>query len=329
MNAAEESGLLHDAVNALKDKTMRDLLNRVSGEVSYSTPPREIKTLLNMTNVLLDHDIHPAGESAELLPWLKLAILDARLDLANRLDVSRARVSDPAIVEDLNKKLLPYDEIMSQDWFNRTRAARMPQLTDFLTIERAEFHLGTGEQQGRQYDEKFHALQAPRLFFPDLTYYRQRCGMRDVPLVVAFIDIDNFKSFNTKHTEPRVDLYLLPRFMATLEAHVFARGFAYRFGGDEYAVLLPNTDTPMGTQILGDFRCKIKELKYWGIDEKTTVSIGFCVVRPDCHFTNQELLQFAAAAKDFAKESGRDCVATFSDPLYRQKHVVQSSSADA
>lgn len=39
--------------------------------------------------------------------------------------------------------------------------------------------------------------------------------------------------------EVEVDRKILPRFMRTIEAHVFARGFAYRFGGDEYVLLIP------------------------------------------------------------------------------------------
>ena len=52
-------------------------------------------------------------------------------------------------------------------------------------------------------------------------------------------NIDKFKDFNTKYGETQIDVRLLPRFMAALEAHVYSRGFAYRFGGDEYVVLLP------------------------------------------------------------------------------------------
>jgi diguanylate cyclase (GGDEF)-like protein len=327
MNVNEVNGLLHSVVVTLHNKVLEEIVNTIRSEISYLNPPKEVQRLLDSTRPLIEHlQQYQPLESipVELLSLLKRAVLDARLDLANRLDVSRARVSDPDTVEELNKQLAPYDEIMNQDWFNRTEALRVPQLTDFLTVERAERHLGGNEQQKRQYDEKFHILQAPTLFLPDLDYYRKKCGMRNVPVLVAFMDIDKFKDFNTAYGETYIDLYLLPRFMAALEAHVYARGFAYRFGGDEYAVLLPNTDTPMGAEILMGFQHKIDQIHYREIDQKTTVSIGFCEAQPDCHFTNRELLHFAEYAKNWAKQHGRNCVVTFSDSLYTMPYVLES-----
>jgi diguanylate cyclase (GGDEF)-like protein len=195
-------------------------------------------------------------------------------------------------------------------------------MADFLTVERAEARLGvTAKRRPRQYDEKFHVLQAPTLFLPDLDHYRKRCGMRNVPLLIAYMDIDNFKDFNSKFGETYVDLNLLPRFMAALEAHVYGRGFAYRFGGDEYAVLLPNSEASTGRDTMLRFRNRIGKIDYRGIPTRPTVSIGFCAVLPDCHFTNRELLRFVEQSKNFAKKNGRNCIATFRDANYQESFV--------
>src|SRR6516162_9933128 len=58
--------------------------------------------------------------------------------------------------------------------------------------------------------------------------------LRGIILAIAFLDIDDFKTFNTKYGETKIDLNLLPRFMQALEAHVYHHGHAYRQGGDEY-----------------------------------------------------------------------------------------------
>ena len=77
----------------------------------------------------------------------------------------------------------------------------------------------------RQWDEKFHILFSPTLFFSDLSYYRKRCDIRQMPLAVAFLDIDCFKSFNEKHQESKIDTNLLPLFMRTVEARTsFPKG---------------------------------------------------------------------------------------------------------
>ena len=89
--------------------------------------------------------------------------------------------------------------------------------------------------QERAYDEKFQLLHAPTLFLPDLSYYRTICELRAVPVSVAYIDIDDFKSFNTRYGETQVDRDVLPRFMGTLEAHLFFHSFAQHIllSGDE------------------------------------------------------------------------------------------------
>src|ERR1019366_4323533 len=84
----------------------------------------------------------------------------------------------------------------------------------------------------------FHKIGAE----PDLAYYRQRTDHCGSSLAVAFVDIDHFKEFNTAHTETVIDRNVLPRFMQLVESHVHFHGHAYRQGGDEYLILLPNLE---------------------------------------------------------------------------------------
>jgi diguanylate cyclase (GGDEF)-like protein len=259
----------------------------------------------------------------ELLPVLKRAVLTTRLNLASRLDVSKSRASDPELVSLLEKQLEEHDAETKQEWFWKTKAIPMPHLADFLTIERVEYLLRQElEFPQREYDEKFHILQAPTIFLPDLDYQRKKCGMRGLPLVAEFMDIDDFKSFNTAHGETHIDRYLLPRFMAALEGHVYGHGCAYRFGGDEYVVLLPNSDRVLAIVLLERFQKRLQELDYGGVEKRATVSIGFCEVSVDSHLTNREILQRAEHAKNFAKKQGKNCLATYTDELLEQVQVV-------
>src|SRR5207253_7063836 len=97
----------------------------------------------------------------------------------------------------------------------------------------------------------------------------------------------------------------------TLEAHVFHHGHAYRQGGEEYLVLLPSLSRALAIRFLDELRCKLAALTYPGIEERTTVSIGLCVVLPDCPLTDRELLQHANRAEQFAKKEGKNRIATF------------------
>ena len=87
-------------------------------------------------------------------------------------------------------------------------------------------------------------LELP-VFLPDLHYYRSKCGARDLPVAIAFMDIDKFKDFNTTVGHTDVNRHVLPVFMGSVEAHIYGHGYAYRMSGDEYALLMPNADADL------------------------------------------------------------------------------------
>lgn len=158
----------------------------------------------------------------------------------------------------------------------------------------------------RQYDEKFHILQSPNLF-----HFRAKCEDREATLAVAFLDIDDFKKLNAAHNETKVDRNLLPRFMQTIESHVYHHGYAYRQGGDEYLVILPSISKPLAVDFFGELRRKLSELRYFDTSEQTTVSIGLCLAGPECPLTDRELRERANEAKEFAKKNGKNCIAIY------------------
>lgn len=173
----------------------------------------------------------------------------------------------------------------------------------------------------RTYDEKFHILQAPSLFLDDLAYYRAKCELRNLGLVAAALDIDGFKQFNARLGKPIVDRDILPRFMRALEAHVFGRGYTYRFGGDEYMMLLPNTNTEAGCRFLVELQARLMHIDYPGIDNKPTLSIGVCHVDQDCFLTEQEVAEKAIAAEEHAKRKGGNRIAAYKASLYREQDL--------
>src|SRR5687767_809938 len=59
----------------------------------------------------------PESIRADLLPWLKRAVLVARFHEAKRVDEIKASVSDPEVITRLDSNLNVYNEIASQRWF--------------------------------------------------------------------------------------------------------------------------------------------------------------------------------------------------------------------
>jgi GGDEF domain-containing protein len=111
--------------------------------------------------------------------------------------------------------------------------------------------------------------------------------------------------------------------MFTVEAHVYGRGHAYRQGGDEYLVLLPNSSRDEAARILSALQIKLHDLHFGDlITDKLTTSIGLCAIDADCHLTDCEVLEAVNRAEAHAKQSGRSCIATYAGTRYRAEDLV-------
>ena len=245
----------------------------------------------------------------------KQMILRYRRHRAAVAEAHREKTFHAEMIRTVGEDVDSLDAVAGAAWFQQVEALWLPRAMDFLPVQYIEQSaLRQAELPPRQYDEKFHVLQAPALFLQDLAYFRAKCEARDAPLAVAFLDIDGFKAFNTRHGETAVDRNLLPRFMQAVEAHVYHHGFAYRQGGDEYLALLPSLSSALALAFRDDLRRKLAALAYPGIDGATTVSVGVCLAEPECPLTDRELLDRANRAKEFAKKHGKDCLATYAGP---------------
>jgi diguanylate cyclase (GGDEF)-like protein len=133
---------------------------------------------------------------------------------------------------------------------------------------------------------------------------------------VAFTDIDDFKALNTRYTESVVDRDLLPKIMRTIEVHVYSHGWAYRFGGDEYLLLLPNMDLKVAGDFLQTLQERLGSLEFQGIHERIAFSIGLCLVTPDSFLTDREVQEKANRAMQHAKQVSKNCIATFKGEFF-------------
>ncbi len=258
------------------------------------------------------------------LPLIKSVITHARRELAASVEDREARTHNPSVADRIREQSAIINELAERDWYYGVEARRIPKLTDALTIQIAQDILDSQRDGGLrkpEFDDKFRILLAPSLFLTDLSYFRAACGLREVGVSVAFIDIDDFKTFNKKYGNSYVDQQILPLFMSALEAHVFMRGRAYRQGGDEFLATIPNTSEDAVARIWSEFQRKVHKLEFQRVDERIQVSVGVCQVSPDCPLTDREVRSRAGLAAEYAKGSGKNCVAAFSGPHYRDCDV--------
>src|ERR1700740_3215566 len=82
-----------------------------------------------------------------------------------------------------------------------------------------------------------------RLFSEGFEKELNRARRYGLPLGLVMLDLHRFKEVNDKHGHPRGD-EVLRAVAATLKSALRTSDSAFRIGGDEFALLLPQTDAP-------------------------------------------------------------------------------------
>jgi diguanylate cyclase (GGDEF)-like protein len=125
-------------------------------------------------------------------------------------------------------------------------------------------------------------------------------------LCLMMIDVDNFKAFNDQYGHVAGDSVLVAVAEA-LREFLRPTDLVARFGGDEFAVLLPELQIKQGRQTAERIRQQIAALSPPSLPTAVTVSIGLAGRTPDDDVGT--LVQRADAAMYDAKEAGRNRVA--------------------
>jgi diguanylate cyclase (GGDEF)-like protein len=326
----DECDMIEKYVDSFTDGLKKNIVVKLQAQIGYKLPSEldSVLAKLSALGMLLKKRNTGGTIKAEHnipedhVPVIKRVMLNQRRLVASKLEEPLSKTFHPELIGNLEKELEPIRNIMEAPWFLEAPALRVPHLTEFLSIKFVEeMDKSSATLDKREYDEKFHILQTPPLFAKDLRYYREKCEMRSNGMVVAYLDVDDFKSFNTRHGETKIDRDLLPRFMELMESHVYTHGFAYRYGGDEYVLLLPNMSLNMGVGFIKEFQLKLRMISYRGIAEKATVSIGALFVGADCFLTEREIEERANRAKNFAKKNGKNCIATYKGAYYADSEL--------
>ena len=126
------------------------------------------------------------------------------------------------------------------------------------------------------------------------------------PLALLLLDLDHFKQVNDQYGHAAGD-QVLASVGAALRSVVRDRDFAGRNGGEEFAVLLPDTDVTAALDIAERIRATIAEVTVPGTDVPVTVSVGVAGF-PDHASTLERLDRLADAALYVAKRQGRNRV---------------------
>jgi diguanylate cyclase (GGDEF)-like protein len=118
------------------------------------------------------------------------------------------------------------DVLVSSGWF------RVPVLIEYDDLKKLQLNAITDPLTG---------LNNRRLFGEFLEKEINRARRYALPLSLVILDLHRFKEVNDKHGHPRGD-EVLRAAATTLKSALRTSDSAFRIGGDEFALLLPQTD---------------------------------------------------------------------------------------
>lgn len=132
-------------------------------------------------------------------------------------------------------------------------------------------------------------------------------------MCMLFLDVDNFKKFNSMHGEEAGDS-VLRGLVAALKDNLRAYDSVHRIGGEEFVVLLPETASLQHACIVAERLRKVVEgmqVEHSGSVLAVTASIGIAPLEGGMGL--QELVNRANQAEMEAKECGKNRVCVFSE----------------
>jgi len=130
---------------------------------------------------------------------------------------------------------------------------------------------------------------------------------------VMIIDIDGLKAINDSLGHHAGD-QLIRRVAGIMRERVRTTDIVARLSGDEFAVLMPQTDTTGALHLGEDLRAQVAESVASDTAEAATISVGITMFGGERGIGAEAVLLAADQAMYRAKEDGRNQIALFQDP---------------
>ena len=137
-------------------------------------------------------------------------------------------------------------------------------------------------------------------------------------LSMAMFDLDHFKTVNDRYGHPVGDK-VLQAVVDVVLRNIRRCDYCFRYGGEEFLLLFPNTNTSVATKVLERCRAAI-EAQRLAIDSyKIPITASFGLAGyPDDGSTPETLISNADDALYAAKSTGRNRIIDYSSVVYSQ-----------
>jgi diguanylate cyclase (GGDEF)-like protein len=159
-------------------------------------------------------------------------------------------------------------------------------------------------------------------FMQRLSDERSRSQRYRSPFAVLMLDLDTFKEVNDRHGHNIGDRFLRQTAEAIRQS-LRGSDIACRWGGDEFCVLLPQSDVEAARATAERIRRGVEALSPTLIGIRATASVGVATYPTDFDGNVEDLVKRADQALYRAKREGKDKVEVFS--LKRSDSVAAAS----
>ncbi|MGE0809692.1 MAG: diguanylate cyclase [Immundisolibacter sp.] len=263
--------------------------------VAGSGPKQQLLTWLVLVAAVLV-EFAPLARLGRAFGWLLIATLTAPLALS-LLGPQAAPAAAGGLL------LLAFSSALAGAELYRTYTDGILLQVEFARL--ARFDQLTGLANRRHFDET-------------LAGEWQRALRQGGEVALIIFDVDHFKRYNDHFGHPAGDTCLRRLAAAARDLVHRPSDLVVRMGGEEFAVLLPQTPASGATAIADMLRLAIENLRLPHASAAgqpfVTISVGVASLRPDSGLHFDDLVKAADAALYQAKAAGRNRVMTAPEP---------------
>lgn len=155
------------------------------------------------------------------------------------------------------------------------------------------------------YTDYLTGLYNTRYLYKKIEEETEKSERYNDPFSLLYVDIDNFKHYNDVHGHQAGD-QLLQKFSEILNSRLREKDSAFRYGGEEFIVLLPQTGEEKAREVAVGLRKNVEQ--QLSLNHGITVSIGVAQYRP-----GKDVIEQADQAMYRAKREEKNRVCVFSE----------------
>lgn len=205
------------------------------------------------------------------------------------------KAKEVLVAYDLNNPILKYDYL---------KILELYILQASLALENAKL---TVKLRKLAVTDGLTGLYNQRHFMEYLTKQIVRCKQQDDFFSLLMMDVDNFKSYNDNFGHLAGD-YVLQKLGRIITETIAKQGKVFRYGGEEFAIILPGYSFIEGFKIAEQIRQSVATTYF--NNRKITISIG--LAQFPLHAANaSELIEYADKGLYNAKTGGKNKVCLF------------------